>query len=139
MILHFGDRSWLLTLFNKCALTYRIPRIWRRASVLALLKPVKYPSSPMSYRPITLLCITYKLYERMMISSLAPTTEEQLTPDQAGFRPGRSCCSQILNLTQFIEDGCENKQITGAVFVDFTSAYDIVNHRALLFRVAQMT
>ena len=30
MILHFGDRarSWLLALFNKCASTYRIPRIW---------------------------------------------------------------------------------------------------------------
>ena len=141
MLLHFGDkaRSWLLALFNKCASTYRIPRIWRRARVVALLKPGKDPSSPKSYRPISLLCITYKLYERMIMSRLAPTIEEQLTSDQAGFRPGRSCCSQVLNLTQFIEDGFENKQITGAVFVDLTAAYDTVNHRGLLFKVAQMT
>ena len=44
-----------------------------------------------------------------------------------------------MNLAQFIEDGFENKQITGAVFVDHTTAYDTVNHSALLFKVAQMT
>ena len=141
MILHFGDRarSWLLALFNKCASTYRIPRIWRRERVVALVKPGKDPNLPKSYRLIPLLCITYKLYERMIMSRLAPTIEDQLTPDQAGFRPGRSCCSQVLNLTQFIEEGFENRQITWAVFVDLTAAYDTVNHRSLLLKVAQMT
>ncbi len=70
------------------------------------------------------------------MSCLAPTIEEQLPPVQAVFRPGRSCCNQILNLTQ--EERFEDKQITGAVFVDLTAAYDIVNPRALLFKVAQM-
>ena len=111
MILHLGDRArvWLLALFNKCASTYRISRIWRRAKVVALLKPGKDPLSPKSYRPISLLCITYKLYECMIMYHLSPTIEEQLSLDQAGFRPGRSCCSQALNLTQYIEDGYENK------------------------------
>ena len=68
-----------------------------------------------------------------------PIVESQLTPDQAGFRPGRSCCSQLLNLTQYIEDGFEKKLITGTVFVDLTAAYDTVNHRILLLKVAKMT
>ena len=104
MILHFGDRTrvWPLSLFNKCASNYRIPRIWRRAKVVALFKPGTDPLSPKSCRPISLLWITYKLYERMMMSSLSPTIEEQLSRDQAGFRPGRPCCSQVLNLTQYI-------------------------------------
>lgn len=42
--------------------------------------------------------------------------------DQAGFRPGRSCCSQVLNLTQNIEDGFERGLVTGVVFVDLTAA-----------------
>ena len=65
--------------------------------------------------------------------------EEKLTPDQAGFRPGRSTCGQLLNLTQYIEDGYENKEITGSVFVDLTAAYDTVNHRLLLLKVAKFT
>ena len=68
----------------------------------------------------------------------APTVEEQLNPDQAGFRPGRSTCGQLLNLTQYIEDGFEEKQITGTVFVDLTAAYDTVNHKTLLLKVAKM-
>ena len=63
--------------------------------------------------------------------------DEQLSPDQAGFRPGRSCGGQVLNLTQYIEDGYENKIITGAVFVYLTAAYDTINHRALLLKLAK--
>ena len=139
MITHFGPntKKWLLALYNNCATSFRIPKIWRKAKVVALLKPGKDPEHPKSYRPISLLCILYKLYERLIMARISPTVDEQLSPDQAGFRPGRSCCGQVLNLTQFIEDGYENKLITGAVFVDLTAAYDTVNHRALLLKVAQ--
>ena len=33
-------------------------------------------------------------------------------------RTGKSCTSQLLNLTEHIEDGYDNRQITGAVFVN---------------------
>ena len=140
MIQHFGTktRTWLLAFLNKCAQTSTIPRAWRRAKVAALLKPGKDPNHKKSYRPISLLCILYKLYERMILARISQSVEEQLTPDQAGFRPGRSCCDQLLNLTQYIEDGFETKQITGAVFVDLTAAYDTVNHRLLLNKVAKV-
>ena len=45
----------------------------------------------------------------------------------------------MLNLTQFIEDGYETKNVTGTVFVDLTAAYDTVNHSILLLKVAKMT
>ena len=41
------------------------------------------------------------------MARMCSTVEHQLSPDQAGFRPARSCCGQILNLTQYIEDGFE--------------------------------
>ncbi|KAK3889698.1 hypothetical protein Pcinc_006264 [Petrolisthes cinctipes] len=69
---------------------------------------------------------------------MSNTFEEQLSPDQAGFRPGWSCCGQLLNLTQYIEDGNETTQITGAVLVDLTAAYDTVNHRILLLKLAKI-
>ena len=140
MLKHFGDRalSWLLALFNTCATTSSIPKIWRRAKVAALLKPGKDPKLAKSYRPISLLCILFKVYERLLLTRISPTVEDQLSTDQSGFRVGRSCCGQVLNLTQYIEDGFERGQITGTVFVDLTAAYDTVNHRALLMKVARM-
>ncbi|KAK3890529.1 hypothetical protein Pcinc_005503 [Petrolisthes cinctipes] len=140
MITHFGERAkaWLLSMLNNCVSSFKTPKIWRRARVVALLKPGKDPTSPKSYRPIFLLCIPYKLYERMILARIHGTVEENLTEDQPGFRPGCSCCSQVLNLTQYIEDGFETKHITGTIFVDLTGAYDTVNHRTLLLKVAQM-
>ncbi len=102
------------------------------------IKTRKEQTSKKSYRPISLLCILYKLYERMVLARMAPTVEEQLTPDQARFRPGRSTWGQLLNLTQCIEDGFEEKQITGTVFVDLTAAYDTVNHKTLLLKVVKL-
>ena len=140
MIQHFGEktRAWTLALMNRCASSCTIPAAWRKAKVVALLKPGKEPTNRKSYRPISLLSILYKLYERMILARISPTVERQLTPDQAGFRPGRSCCDQLLNLTQYIEDGFETKKITGTVFVDLTAAYDTVNHRILLLKVAKV-
>ena len=41
-------------------------------------------------------CHTYKLLERMILNRLNPIKE------QAGFRAGKSCTSQLLNLTQYM-------------------------------------
>ena len=64
MINHFGTqtRAWLLNLMNECATACNIPKSWRKARVVALLKPGKPPDSRKSYRPITLLSILYTLY-----------------------------------------------------------------------------
>ena len=70
VILHFGDKTkfWVLALFNNCARTLQIPKLWRRAKVVALLKPGKDPKIPKSYRPISLLCILFKLYDCMIMT-----------------------------------------------------------------------
>ena len=67
------------------------------------------------------------------------TRDAQLIPEQAGFRPGKSCTSQLLNLTEHIKDGHEKRLITDAVFVDLSASYGTVNHRRLLSKVLEMT
>ncbi|XP_030839466.1 uncharacterized protein LOC756419 [Strongylocentrotus purpuratus] len=101
--------------------------------------PGKDAASPKSYRPISLLCHTYKLFGRLILNRIAPFVDEHLIPEQAGFRPGKSCTGQLLNLTQFIEDGYESKLITGAAFVDLSAAYDTVNHRILTRKIFELT
>ena len=107
--------------------------------MIAIPKPGKDPSSPKSYRPISLLCIPYKLYERLILMRISPLVYEKLTKDQAGFRPGRSYAGQLLNLTQHIEDGYERKMLSGAAFVDLSAAYDTVQHRLMIRKLMDMT
>ena len=134
-----NTRLWLLDMFNDCLKQKQIPNVWRKAKVVALLKPGKDPESPKSYRPIALLCSRYKLLERMILTRLQCKIEHKLIPQQACFRPGKSCCSQVLNLTHHIEDGFELGQITGAAFIDLTAAYDTINHRRLLAKLVMLT
>ena len=95
---------------------------------MALLKPGKDPSVAKSFRPISLLCHTYKMFERLILNRIAEHVDAKLIPEQAGFRPGKPCTCQLLNLTEHIEDGYEKRLITGAVFEDLSAAYDTGNH-----------
>ena len=57
----------------------------------------------------------------MILNRIAPTIEQHLIKEQAGFRAGKSCTSQLLKLTQHIEDGYQECKITGTAFVDLYS------------------
>ena len=131
--------KWLLTMLNKCFTENKIPTIWRQSKIIAILKPGKDSAIPKNYRPISLLCHTYKLYERLILNRIGPTIEQHLIKEQAGFRAGKSCTSQLLNLTQHIEDGFQEGKITGTAFVDLSAAYDTVNHRLLIQKLYNTT
>ena len=76
----FGPNAhdWLLRLFNNCSETEKIPKIWRQAKVVALVKPGKEPSVAKSFRPISLLCHTYMLFERLILNRIAEHVDAKL-------------------------------------------------------------
>ena len=126
-------------MLNVCFTGNKIPMIWRQSKIIAILKPGKDSAIPKNYRPISLLCHTYKLYERMILSRIAPVVEQRLIKEQAGFRIGKSCTSQLLNLTQHIEDGYQRGMITGATFVNLSAAYDTMNHMIPIQKLFNIT
>ena len=77
---NLGPKShrWLLPMLNKCFMENKIPTLWRQSKIIAILKPGKDSVIPKSYRPISLLCHTYKLYERMILNRISPTIEQHL-------------------------------------------------------------
>ena len=111
----------------------------RESKIIAILKPGKDSAIPKNYRPISILCHTYKLYERLILNRVSQLLEQHLLKEQAGFRPGKSCTNQLLNHTQHIEDGYQRGMITGAAFVDLSAAYDTVNHRLLIQKLYNTT
>ena len=75
----------------------------------------------------------------MILNHLNPITEHTIIKEQAGFRAGKSCTSQLRNLTHYIEDGYEKSLTTGTVFVYLPVACAIVNHRLLRTKFYGMT
>ena len=72
----------------------------------------------------------------MSLQRISPTVEGLLSPDQAGFRKGRSTC-EVAALTTFIKNGFQHNLKTGAVFLDLTAAYDTVWHTGLLYKLSK--
>ena len=77
--------KWLHEMLNNCFIDNKISTIWRQSKIITILKSVKDSAIPKSYRPILLLCHTYKLFERMILNRIAPTIEQHLIKEQAGF------------------------------------------------------
>ena len=77
-----------------------IPKIWRKATVVAILKPNKLADDSKSYRSTSLLCISYKILETLILAHINPIIESKLPSEQAGFRQGRSTVQQAVNLTK---------------------------------------
>jgi len=67
-------------------------------------------ANPRSYRPISLLCVLYKLLERLLLFLLEPVIDPQLPTQQGGFRRGRYTVQQVAKLTSDIEDNCEEDE-----------------------------
>ena len=96
---------WLKEMMNNILVSKKFPKLWRKSKVIAILKPGKYASLPKSYIPISLMCHMYKFLERLIVNRLNPITEHTIIKEQAGFRAGKSCTSQLLNRTHHIDDG----------------------------------
>ena len=128
-ILHQGSKAteWLRLFCSVCYRTSKLPKIWRRAKIIALPKPGKPIDDPKGYRPISLLCVPYKIMERLLHARLDP----KLPKDQAGFRRGKSTVDQVTLLTQDIEDTFQRGEKAGVVLLDLTAAYDTVWLRGL--------
>jgi len=91
-------RNWLSQFFSRIMATHSIPKIWKKAKVIAVEKPGKDPGLAANYRPISLLSVCYKLLERLILQRISPTVEGLLSPDQDGFRKGQSTCKVVTRL-----------------------------------------
>ena len=111
-IIHAGAalKSWLRDFLSFCLRRLKIPKIWKRALVVAIPKPTKPVGNPKSYRPISLLCVPYKILERLIYARAEPLIDPLLLKERAGFRRGKSTVDQVVLLTQNIEDPFELKR-----------------------------
>ena len=131
-------KSWLFGFLSSCLRRLKIPKVWRRALVVAIPKPKNPVEDLKSYRPISLLCVPCKILERLIHARVEPIVDPLLPKEQTGFRRRRSTVDQAVLLTQNIEDSFETKKKVGAVFFNLTDAYDIVWHRGLTCKLLRL-
>ena len=126
-------RTALLPTFNRSLSRGIVPRAWKSGTIVPFLKPGKPAGRVDSYRPVTLTSAIAKLMERILHGRLK---HHATSVHQAGFRAGMSTTDVLLWLrTQVQPTSASKTPQTSAVFVDFSRAFDSVDHHLLLQRL----
>ena len=125
-------------IFKQCIMTGKFPDTWKLANV----QPVHKKNSRQvksNYRPISLLPICGKIFEKILFDSIYKFLLENslISENQSGFRPGDSTINQLLAITSEIHKSFERKSEMRAVFLDISKAFDKVWHPGLLFKLKQ--
>ena len=58
-----------------------------------------------------------------------------LINEQFGFRPGRSVCTQLVEVLGKISNYIENNNCVDVIYLDFKKAFDMVPHKRLLLKI----
>ena len=87
-----------------------------------------------NYRPISMLNTLSKIFENCLYNRLISffETNTLISTNQFGFRRNRSTADAILKVTEFINNALDNRDISMGVFIDFSKAFDCINHGILL-------
>ena len=89
----------LKVIFRKSIQTGEIRVDWKLPHVISILKPGAHPSSPASYRQVSLTSHLVKTYERIITSNIQNhlKTYNRISETQNCFRSKRSYISQLLH------------------------------------------
>lgn len=132
-------RSLLVSVFNRCLTIGHFPSAWKCSKVVPIAKPGKDPTSPSSYRPISLLSSISKLLEKLIYSRGQAHTElNNILPDeQFGFRREYSTVHQLQRVKNSIKRAKDISKSTVMALLDVEKAFDNVWHDGLIHKLLQ--
>ena len=110
------------------------PLGWKLAKVIPLSKNQSAPFSGPNSRPISLLPALSKIMEKIVHEQVQAYFEtNKLNSDyQHAYRHAHSTCSALTQLTDDWHYEMDKKKLVGAVLLDFSAAFDLIDPTLLL-------
>jgi len=121
--------SMLVHLFNIILASKSIPTAFKKAKIRPLYKGKGSRKKAENYRPISLLIDFCKIFEKFLSDRVLQRVQSQLSDKQHAYKKDRSCHTALTILINDIYKAIEKpKTKVGAVFIDFTKAFDSLDH-----------
>ena len=122
----------LLKICNTTLKTSKFPDSWKTARVAPTFKDGD-KSIQSNYRPITMLPVVSRLFEKLVFNQLYNYLDSNglLSYGQSGFRLLFSTLTCLFKTTDEWYDGFDNGYVIGLVFIDQRKAFDTINHELL--------
>ena len=84
------------------------------------------------FRTISLMCHTLKLLLTIILRRISDKINREVGDEQAGFRKNSGTRERIFNLKMIVEKYIETQTDIYACFLDYSKAFDTVNHEKLI-------
>ena len=88
------------------------------------------------YRPISVLTIFSKVFERFVLNSMLEYINSILSDHISAYRKGHSCQNVLLKLTEEWRQYLDKNEIVGAVLMDLSKAFDCLPHELLIAKLS---
>lgn len=126
-------RKDLFQFYEYCFKEHWIPDEWRHSIVVLIPKDTEV-SNVANYRPIALQETSYKLFAMMLLEKALEHAERYkiIEPLQFGARPNVALQQALLTFQATIEDANQFGKDLHVLFIDFTKAFDSVEHWILI-------
>ncbi len=102
-----------------------------KMGLIKLIPKKGNPSKVGDWRPITLLCCGYKLVSGIVALRLEKYLMKVIGRAQKGFLKAKNINTCTMNIINSINGAWENEEPTGILCVDFSKAFDSIEHAAI--------
>lgn len=125
----------LTAIFNISLKSSKFPNIWKMAKSVPI--PKKGDKTVVeNYRQIVLMDNFPKVFEIILYEVLYFNLKNLITEAQHGFMRGRSTVTNLVCITDYISSGLDMRAQTDAIYLDFSKAFDKLNHPLLLQKLS---
>lgn len=130
----------LKNIFNACYSAGYFPNCFKEAIIKYIPKKDKAPTNPKNYRPISLLEVPGKFFERVIQSRLKTFLAENniINERQHGFRTSKGTHTAITTTYETIANALAEKKQVYMVLRDVEKAFDKVWHNGLKYKILRL-
>ena len=123
-------------IINRSLQTSVFPSAWKISEVIPLLKEGDHEVAN-NNRPLSLLPAISKICERVALNQLTSYMNEKkcLSKHQSGNKKLHSCETLGVFMTDKVFKAIDSKELTVIVLLDFSKAFDSIDHRKLLTKL----
>ena len=107
----------------------------KRAAVTPLDKGTKDKNSINNYRPLSVLNLFSKFYEKVIKQQIISFIDSRLSPFISSYRKNYSTQHVLLRLVEEWKEKLDMNYLVGAILMDLSKAFDCVPHDLIIAKL----
>ena len=111
------------------------PDTLKIADITPVYKNKGSKSEKANYRPISILPVLSKIYERVIHNQVSEYFENILSDNQCAYRKGFSTQPSLMTLVENWKKATDDKNKFGALLIDLSKAFDCICHDLLIAKL----